>query len=135
MLCLFCKGKIHKALVTEADLDYQGSITIDEILMQKANILPFEMVQINGYRTGQTWRTYAIPAPPGSGTICLNGPPSRLFQPGDYVAILSLAYLNPQEMDGFQHTTVYVDEQNKVTETKTTAFQSAHFQEASDGSI
>lgn len=80
---MMCKGKIHRAVVTEANLHYTGSITIDQRLMKAANIHPYEMVQITNLRNAVRWKTYAIPAPEGSGKICLNGPPAHLFHPGD----------------------------------------------------
>ena len=87
-----CKGKIHRATVTEADLDYVGSITIDSLLMKKANMKPYEMVQITSLRNATLWKTYVLPGPEKSGTICLNGPPAHLFQRGDLVIILKLTY-------------------------------------------
>lgn len=93
-----CKGKIHRATVTEADLDYVGSITIDYKLMKEANIKPYEMVQITSVRNATLWKTYAIPAPEGSGKICLNGPPAHLFSPGDLVIILSMGLYDEEEI-------------------------------------
>ena len=90
MLRLMCKGKIHRATVTEADLNYVGSITIDAKLMKASNISPYEMIQVTSLRNATRWKTYALPAPEGSGKICLNGPPALLFEPGDIVIILSL---------------------------------------------
>ena len=111
-----CKGKIHRARVTEADLDYVGSITIDSLLMQAADIRPFEMVQVTSLRNATRWKTYAIPADSGSGKICLNGPPARLFQPGDIVFILSIGTYDEAELGSFKHRVVLVDEQNRITE-------------------
>lgn len=88
MLRTMCKGKIHRARVTEARLDYTGSITIDEKLMLASDIRPYELVHINSMANAVHWETYAIPGKPGQ--ICLNGCPARLFQPGDEVIILSL---------------------------------------------
>lgn len=109
-----CKGKIHRATVTEADLNYVGSITIDRALMDAANILPYEMVQVTSLRNATLWRTYAIPAPEGSGKICLNGPPARLFQPGDIVFILSLGHYDEAELTAFRPRVVFVDENNQI---------------------
>ncbi|KEO84925.1 aspartate 1-decarboxylase [Tumebacillus flagellatus] len=113
---LMCKGKIHRAIVTEADLDYVGSITIDSKLMEAADIRPFEMVQVTSLRNATRWKTYAIPADPGSGKICLNGPPARLFQPGDIVFILSMATYDESELGTLKHRVVLVDEHNQITE-------------------
>ena len=110
-----CKGKIHRATVTEANLDYVGSITIDKRLMDLTDILPFEMVQITSLRNGMRWKTYAIPASPGSGKICLNGPPAHFFQPGDLVIILSMALFTEEEIARLEPTVIFVDELNRVT--------------------
>jgi aspartate 1-decarboxylase len=115
MLRLMCKGKIHRATVTEADLDYVGSITIDPLLMKEANILPYEMVQITSLKNATRWKTYAIPGPEGSGKIGLNGPPAHLFSPGDIVIILSLSLLNPEEVAALKPRVVFVDEKNQIT--------------------
>jgi aspartate 1-decarboxylase len=115
---LMCKGKIHRATVTEADLNYVGSITIDSLLMEKADILPFEMVQVTSLRNATRWKTYAIPAEPNSGKICLNGPPAHLFQPGDLVIILSQGLFNESEAETLYHKIVFVDEKNQITSVK-----------------
>lgn len=77
MLRLMCKGKIHRATVTEADLNYVGSITIDSKLMRESNITPYKMIQVTSLRNATRWKTYALPAPEGSSKICLNGPPAH----------------------------------------------------------
>lgn len=110
-----CKGKIHRATVTEARLDYVGSITIDRALMDAINLRPYEMVQVTNVANAALWRTYAIPAEAGSGTICLNGPPARLFQPTDLVIILSLATVTDEEYEKTIANVVHVDEKNKIT--------------------
>ncbi|RPF54239.1 aspartate 1-decarboxylase [Aquisalibacillus elongatus] len=110
-----CKGKIHRATVTEADLDYVGSVTIDYKLMKEANIKPHEMVQITSLRNATLWKTYAIPAPEGSGKICLNGPPAHLFSPGDIVIILSMGLYTDEEIDDLKPKVVFVDEENQIT--------------------
>ncbi|GIM45194.1 aspartate 1-decarboxylase [Collibacillus ludicampi] len=111
---LMCKGKIHRATVTEADLDYVGSITIDSLLMKEANILPFEMVQITSLRNATRWKTYALPAPEGSGKICLNGPPAHLFHPGDLVIILSLGIFDETEIGELNPKVVFVNTENHI---------------------
>ncbi len=115
MLRTICKGKIHRAVVTEARLDYVGSITIDRSLMDAADIRPYEMVQVTNVSNASLWRTYAIPANAGSGTICLNGPPARLFQPTDLVIILSLCEVNDEEYNQIVSRVVHVDENNRIT--------------------
>jgi aspartate 1-decarboxylase len=113
-----CKGKIHRATVTEADLDYVGSITIDRNLMEAANILPYEMVQVTSLRNAARWKTYAIPGAAGAGQICLNGPPAHLFQRGDLVIILSLGSYTSEELANFQPRVVFVDQKNNITSVK-----------------
>ncbi|CAG7627338.1 Aspartate 1-decarboxylase [Paenibacillus solanacearum] len=115
MLRLMCKGKIHRATVTEARLDYVGSITLDALLMKEAHIKPYEMVQITSLRNATRWKTYAIPAPEGSGKVCLNGPPAHLFQPGDLVIVLSLGLCTEQEIDELKPSVVFVDADNRIT--------------------
>jgi len=112
---LMCKGKIHRATVTEANLDYVGSITIDSILMRQANLYPYEIVQVTNLRNATRWKTYALPAPAGSGRVCLNGPPAHLFEPGDQVIILSMALYDEQELDQLSPSVVFVDCTNNVT--------------------
>lgn len=112
---LMCKGKIHRATVTEASLDYVGSITIDCLLMKAAKIHPYEMVQVTSLRNATRWKTYAIPGQEGSGKICLNGPPAHLFQPGDLVIILSLGLFDEEEIKGLVPRVVFVDAINGIT--------------------
>lgn len=115
MLRRICKGKIHRALVTEADLSYMGSITIDRELMDAADIRPFEMVQITNVSNGVMWHTYAMRAEAGSGVICLNGPPARHFQVGDGVIILSLGWVDDNEWKALTPNVVFVNESNQIT--------------------
>ncbi|RXT07939.1 aspartate 1-decarboxylase [Ammoniphilus sp. CFH 90114] len=112
---LMCKGKIHRATVTEASLDYVGSITIDALLMKMANIHPYEMVQVTSLRNATRWKTYAIPAQEGSGKICLNGPPAHLFEPGDLVIILSMGLFDEEEVKKLVPKVVFVDNKNQIT--------------------
>ena len=107
------KSKIHRATVTEANLNYVGSITIDENLMEAADILENEKVQIVDNNNGSRLETYVIPGPRGSGVICLNGAAARLVQPGDTVIIISYAMLSSEELDSHKPTVVFVDENNR----------------------
>lgn len=116
MLRLMCKGKIHRATVTEANLDYVGSITIDGSLMKAANITPYEMVQVTNLRNAVRWKTYALPGEEQAGEICLNGPPAHLFAPGDLVIILSLGLFEEHEVRNLVPRVVFVDEKNRITE-------------------
>jgi aspartate 1-decarboxylase len=113
-----CKGKIHRATVTEARLDYVGSVTIDSTLMKHAQIEPYEMVQITNLRNAARWKTYAIAAPEGSGKICLNGPPALLFEPGDLVIILSMGLYADEDLELLKPTVVFVNEVNQVINTQ-----------------
>lgn len=107
------KSKIHRATVTEANLNYVGSITIDEDLMEAADLLENEKVQIVDNNNGSRLETYVIPGPRGSGVICLNGAAARLVQPGDTVIIISYAILSTEELAGHKPTVVFVDADNK----------------------
>jgi aspartate 1-decarboxylase len=111
-----CMAKIHRATVTEADLNYVGSITIDEALLEASGMLPYQYVNITNVSNAVFWQTYIMAGKKGSGVICLNGPPARLFQPGDKVIILAEAWLEPKELK--EPVVVFVDDQNRVTEVK-----------------
>lgn len=116
MLITSLKAKIHCATVTEANLQYMGSITIDEALLAASGILPNEKVQVVNNNNGQRLETYVIPGEAGSGVICLNGAAARLVQPGDVVIIIAYAQMTPEEARAFQPTVVMVDAQNRVRE-------------------
>lgn len=109
------KSKIHKAIVTEANLNYVGSVTIDKDLLDASGILPHEKVQIVNNNNGARLETYVIEGPRGSGVICLNGAAARLVQPGDCVIIIAYCSLDANEAKTHQPTVVFVDEKNKVT--------------------
>lgn len=109
-----CTGKLHRVHVTGAVLHYEGSITIDPVLMKAAGIVPFQLVHVNSMANAAHWETYVIPGKPGSGDICLNGCPARLFQPGDEVIILSLEQMSRDEAAQIEHKVVHVDPKNQV---------------------
>ncbi len=111
-------AKIHRATVTEADLNYVGSITVDEELLEKSGMRPFQYVNITNLRNGIFWQTYIIAGPRGNGDICLNGPPAHHFQPGDKVIILAETWIEPAELKMLDPVVVFVDDKNKITEVK-----------------
>ncbi len=105
------KSKIHRVRVTEADLNYIGSITIDKELMDAANLIEGEKVQVLDINNGERFETYVITGKPGSGQICLNGPAARRVQVGDIVIIISYALMTPEEAKNFKPTIIFPDEQ------------------------
>ncbi|RAP76352.1 aspartate 1-decarboxylase [Paenibacillus montanisoli] len=107
------KSKLHRATVTEANLNYVGSITIDEELMELADLWPNEKVQIVNNNNGARLETYVITGPRGSGVICLNGAAARLVQPGDNVIIISYATMTDEEARKYQPKVVILDSGNK----------------------
>ena len=114
MLIRACMAKIHRATVTEADLNYVGSITIDEALLEASGIKPFQYVNITNVANGVFWQTYVRPGKRGKGDICLNGPPARHFQPGDKIIVLAEAWLEPSQMKDLNPVIVFVDDKNKL---------------------
>jgi aspartate 1-decarboxylase len=114
MLVNVCKSKIHKAVVTEAVLDYEGSITIDEDLMKEANLLPYELVHVLNQNNGARFETYVLVGKPGSGTICLNGPAARLGHVGDVLIIISYCMLGEEETREHKPRLIFVDEKNRI---------------------
>ena len=109
------KSKIHRATVTQADLDYEGSVTIDAELMRAADILPFEKVHIWNRTNGIRLETYALEAPAGSGVICVNGAAAHHAQPGDMVIIATFAEAADEiEARGWTPKVVHVDAQNRI---------------------
>ena len=110
------KSKIHRATVTDANLNYEGSITIDRDLMKAADILPYEQVHVVDVNNGSRLVTYAIEGE--SGEICLNGAAARLVHKGDVVIILSYTNVMETELQDFHPTLVYVDSKNQITKKK-----------------
>ncbi|MCR5516333.1 MAG: aspartate 1-decarboxylase [Lachnospira sp.] len=109
------KGKIHRAVVTQAELNYVGSITIDSELLEAAGILEYEMVQIVDVQNGNRFETYTIAGEPGSGMICLNGAAARQVSVGDNVIIMCYASYSAEEAKEHKPKVVFVDEKNKAT--------------------
>ena len=108
------KSKIHRATVTMAELYYEGSITIDKDLLDEADILPHEKVQVVNVNTGTRLETYTLEGPSGSGMICLNGPAARLGTVGDEVIIITYSHLTEEEAKKHKPRVVLVDKENKV---------------------
>lgn len=117
------KSKIHCATVTEADLRYMGSITIDRELMRAAHILPNERVQVVNNNNGARLETYVIPGEAGSGVICLNGAAARHVQPGDVVIIMAYAVMEEDEAQTHVPTVVMVDAKNRVREVRRVEYE------------
>ncbi len=115
MLRTLCKSKLHRATVTEANLNYVGSITISRDLMDAADLWAYERVQIVNCNNGARLETYVIEGEPGQGHICLNGAAARLVQPGDKVIIISYAQYEPSELrEGHEPKVVFLNERNEV---------------------
>lgn len=114
MMLNMLKGKIHRATVTEANLNYVGSITIDKSLMDAAGILNGEKVQIVNNNNGARFETYVIEGPADSGIVCLNGAAARLVQPGDIVIIIAYCWLEEEAARSFKPKLVFLNENNKV---------------------
>ena len=110
------KGKIHRARVTEARLDYVGSITVDEKLMKAAGIIEYEQVQVVDINNGNRLMTYTIIGEPGSGMICLNGAAAKLINPGDLVIIMAYCDMSAEEAENYRPKVVFVNENNAISE-------------------
>ncbi|MDY0408302.1 aspartate 1-decarboxylase [Virgibacillus soli] len=110
------KAKIHQAIVTEANLNYVGSITIDEAILEQVDILPHEKVQIVNNNNGARFETYVIAGQKGSGVICLNGAAARLVQPGDEVIIIAYALISAEELASFKPKVAIMSQQNTITQ-------------------
>lgn len=113
MLLRMFKSKIHRATVTDADLNYEGSITIDSALLETAGILPYEMVQVYNISNGARIETYTIEGERDSGVICLNGAAARLFSPADLIIIVAYAMMSPEETKTHTPKVILVDTHNK----------------------
>lgn len=118
MLRTMCKGKIHRAKVTDANLNYVGSLTVDVDLLERADILAYEQVQVVNVNNGARLVTYAIPGPRNSGMMCLNGAAARLGQPGDIVIVIAYGQFEDAEARRLRPRVVLVDENNRPTQTQ-----------------
>ena len=116
MILTMLKSKIHRAVVTDAKLNYVGSITIDKSLMTNSNILEYEKVQIVDIDNGNRFETYVIEGDAGSGTMCINGAAARCVQPGDKIIIMTFCQINEEEAKKIKPTVVFVDDNNKLLE-------------------
>ncbi len=108
------KSKIHRATVTDANLNYEGSITIDTDLLDQADIKTYEQVFVVNISTGARFETYAIEGPAGHGDMCLNGAAARLAHPGDLIIVMTYGEYAEQDLDGFEPIVVHVDEHNRA---------------------
>jgi len=114
MTVTMLKGKIHRAVVKQAELNYVGSITVDPELMEAAGIYEYELVQIVDVENGNRFETYTIAGEPGSGMICLNGAAARQVQVGDHVIIMCYCQMSPEEVKEHKPKVVFVDDENKM---------------------
>jgi len=114
MLRNMMKAKIHRATVTDSNLDYQGSVTIDEVLLQQAGIIPYEQVDIYNITNGERFTTYAITGPRNSGMICINGAAAHKAKKGDLVIIVTYGAFQESELEGFKPKVVFVDKANRA---------------------
>lgn len=116
MMLTMLKGKIHRATIRQAELNYVGSITVDPVLLEAAGIREYEMVQVVDCNNGSRLETYTIAGEPGSGMICLNGAAARLVQPGDTCIIMCYCQVTPEEAKTHRPNVVFVDENNQISE-------------------
>jgi aspartate 1-decarboxylase len=114
MLRTMMKAKIHRATVTDSNLDYQGSVTIDESLLDKTGIIPYEQVDIYNITNGERFTTYAIKGPRDSGVICINGAAAHKAKKGDLVIIVSYGTFQENELEGFEPKVAFVDTDNRI---------------------
>lgn len=110
-------GKIHRATVTQADVDYVGSITVDSSLLEASGIMEYEYVQIADVTNGERFETYTIAGEPGSGVICLNGAAAKKASLGDRIIIMAYASMTPEEAESFHPRVVFVDDDNHIIRT------------------
>jgi len=116
MLRLMLRAKIHRATVTDANLEYEGSLTVDPVLLETAGILPYEQVSVSNLNNGERFETYVIPGKRGAGEMVLNGPTARKGTKGDKVIVFCWEYYNEQELAAFKPRIIMVDGQNRIKE-------------------
>jgi aspartate 1-decarboxylase len=114
LIITLCKSKIHRVRVTEAELYYEGSLTVDTDLLDASGILPYEKVQVVNVNNGERFETYIIPGQAGTGIICLNGPAARLGTVGDEIIVIAYAEFDEAEARKYEPTVVLVDRKNKI---------------------
>jgi len=120
MLRCMLRAKIHMATVTESNLAYEGSITIDEVILEKAGMFPFEQVMISNVNNGERFETYVIPGKKNSGEICLNGPTARKGVVGDKVIIFCYSYFEDSKITNFQPKIIHLGPKNRIIRNKQT---------------
>ena len=118
MLRTMCKSKIHRVTVTQAELYYEGSLTLDRTLMDAADIREYEKVQVVNINNGNRFDTYIIEGPRDSGVVCLNGAAARLASVGDEIILISYGEFSEEELVNFKPIKIFVDKRNKITEEK-----------------
>ncbi len=111
---IMLKSKLHNAIITQTELQYMGSITIDPVLLEKADILPYERVQVVNINNGARLETYAIEGERGSGGICMNGPSARLCEAGDRIHIISYTTLSTEEIEKYSPVVLILNEKNEI---------------------
>lgn len=116
MFRLMLRSKIHRATVTDANLEYEGSLTVDPVLLEAAGILPYELVHVSNLNNGERFETYVIPGRRGSGEMVLNGPTARRGVKSDKIIVFCYEYFNEDELKTFKPKIVLVDENNRVRE-------------------
>lgn len=118
MLRCVLRSKIHEATVTDANLSYEGSITIDKLILEKANILPYEQVMVSNLNNGERFETYVIPGKKNSGEVCLNGPTARKGVIGDKIIIFSYGFIEEKKLSKFKPKIIILDSSNKIINIK-----------------
>lgn len=116
MFRLMLRSKIHRATVTDANLQYEGSLTVDPVLIEAAGMLPYEQVSVSNLNNGERFETYIIPGKRGAGEMILNGPTARKGVKGDRIIVFCYEYFNEEELKAFKPKIVLVDENNRVKE-------------------
>lgn len=117
MFRLMLRSKIHRATVTDANLEYEGSLTVDPLLLEAAGILPYEQVHVSNLNNGERFETYVIPGSRRSGEMVLNGPTARRGVKGDRIIVFCYEYFNEEELKTFKPKIILVNEKNKITKT------------------